>query len=56
MNKYQRSSHQYEKPSFRDSSKPFADDSILDSSKLEEVTDISVWMKLKENRRSRSTR
>ena len=46
--KYQRSFHQYEKPSFRDSSKVFADDKILDSSKLEEVSDISMWVKLKE--------
>ena len=46
--KYQRSSHPYEKPSFRDSSKPFEDDRILDSSKLEEVANISMWVKLKE--------
>ena len=46
--RYQRSYHQYEKPSFKDSSKPFADDRILDSSKLEEVADISMWVKLKE--------
>ena len=45
--KYQRS-HQYEKPSFRDLSKPFADDRILDSSNLEEVADISMWVKFKE--------
>ena len=45
--RYQRS-FQYEKPSFKDSSKPFADNRILDSSKLEEVADISMWVKLKE--------
>ena len=47
-NRYQRSSHRYEKPSFKDSSKPFADDRILDSSKLEEVAEILMWVKLKE--------
>ena len=35
--RYQCSSHHYKKLAFRDLSKPFADDTILDSSKLEDV-------------------
>ena len=56
-NKYQRSFHQYEKPSFRDLSKHFVRDRILDSSRLRGCRHFNVGKvkKKKKNRRSKST-